>query len=158
MSELTRSLNSIAGAYFVAGELSQRGHIATLTARNTRGIDVLASRLDGSKSVCIQVKTSSAKERENFTRSWFMGKRDENIFSDYLFYVFVDIKYNNEKPDYYVVKSKIVAEYVKTTHHEYLARSGTDGKPHPDAEMRAFVIEDSEVDKYLSRWDTLGLD
>jgi len=86
-----------------------------------------------------------------------MGKRDENIFSDYLFYVFVDIKYNNEKPDYYVVKSKIVAEYVKAIHHEYL-KSGGDGKPHPEGEMRAFVIEDSDVEKFLSRWDTLGLD
>jgi|SRR5271169_708560 len=158
MSELTRSLNNIAGAYFVAGELSQRGHIATVTARNTRGIDVLASKLDGSKSVSILVRTSSVKERENHTRSWSMGKRDENVFSDYLFYVFVDIKYNNEKPDYYVVKSKIVAEYVKTTHHEYLSKSGGDGKPHPEGEMRAFVIEDSDVEKFLSRWDTLGLD
>jgi hypothetical protein len=158
MSDLTKSLNSIAGAYFVAGELSQRGHIATLTARNTRGIDVLASKLDGSKSVSILVRTSSVKERENYTRSWSMGKRDENVFSDYLFYVFVDIKYNNEKPDYYVVKSKIVAEYVKMTHHEYLAKSGGDGKPHPEGEMRAFVIEDSDVEKFLNRWDTLGLD
>jgi len=157
MSELTRSLNSIAGAYFVAGELSQRGHIATVTVRNTRGIDVLASKLDGSKSVSILVRTSSVKERENYTRSWSMGKRDENVFSDYLFYVFVDIKYNNEKPDYYVVKSKIVAEYVKAIHHEYL-KSGGDGKPHPEGEMRAFVIEDSDVEKFLSRWDTLGLD
>ncbi len=158
MSELTRSHISIAGAHFVAGELSQRGHVATLTPRNTRGIDVLVSKLDGSKSVSIQVKTSSAKLRENYTRSWSMGKKDENIFSDYLFYVFVDIKSGNEKPDYYVVKSKIVAEYVKTTHKEYLAKSGGEGKPHPDAEMRAFVIEDSDVDKFLNRWDTLGLD
>ena len=87
-----------------------------------------------------------------------MGKKDENIFSDYLFYVFVDIKANNEKPDYYIVKSKTVAEYVKATHKEYLAKSGGDGKPHPDAEMRAFAIDDSDVDKFLNRWDTLGLD
>jgi hypothetical protein len=158
MSELTRSLIGIAGTHFVAGELSQRGYIATLTTRNTRGIDVLVSKLDGSKSVSIQVKTSSAKQRENYTRSWSMGKKDENIFSDYLFYVFVDIKNNNERPDYYVVRSKTVAEYVKTTHQEYLSKSGGAGKPHPDAEMRAFVIEDSDVDKFLSRWDALGLD
>jgi hypothetical protein len=116
MSELNRSLLGIAGAHFVAGELSLRGYIATLTTRNTRGIDVLVSKLDGSKSVSIQVKTTSSKQRGNYSRSWWMGKKDENIFSDYLFYVFVDIKTNNEKPDYYVVKSKTVAEYVKATH------------------------------------------
>jgi hypothetical protein len=158
MSELSKSLTGIAGAHFVAGELSQRGYIATLTPRNTRGIDVLVSKLDGSKSVSIQVKTSSAKQRENYTRSWSMGKKDENIFSDYLFYVFVDIKNNNEKPDYYIVKSKTVADYVKTTHKDYLTRSGGVGKPHLDAEMRAFVVEDSDVDNFLNRWDTLGLD
>ena len=157
MSELEKSLIGIAGAHFVAGELSQRGYLATLTTRNTKGIDVLASKLDGSKSVCIQVRTSSAKQRGNYSRSWWMGKKDENMFSDYLFYVFVDIK-TNEKPDYYVVKSKTVAEYVKTTHQKYLAKSGGDGKPHPDAELRAFAIEDSDVDKFLNRWDTLGLD
>jgi len=158
MSELTRSHIGVAGAHFVAGELSQRGYVATLTARNTKGIDVLVSKLDGSRSVSIQVKTSSAKQRGNYTRSWWMGKKDENIFSDYLFYVFVDIKTSNEKPDYYVVKSKVVAEYVKATHQKYLAKSGREGKPHPDGELRAFAIEDSDVDKFLNRWDTLGLD
>jgi hypothetical protein len=158
MSEIAGSLFGVAGAHFVAGELSQRGYVATLTTRNTTGIDVLVSKLDGSKSVCIQVRTSSAKQRENYTRSWSMGKKDENIFSDYLFYVFVDIKSSNEKPDYYIVKSKTVAEYVKATHKDYLAKSGGDGKPHPEGEMRAFVIEDSDVEKFLSRWDTLGLD
>ena len=158
MSELTRSLIGIAGAHFVAGELSQRGFIAALTPRNTKGIDVLVSKIDGSKSVTIEVKTSSAKQRGDYSRSWRMEKKDESIFSDSLFYVFVDIKTGNEKPDYYVVRSKTVAEYVKTTHHKYLAKSGGEGKPHPDAELRAFVIEDSDVDKFLNRWDTLGLD
>jgi len=158
MSELARSLIGIAGAHFVAGELSQRGYIAALTPRNTKGIDVLVSNHDGSKSVSIQVKTSSAKQRGDYTRSWWMEKKDENIFSDNLFYVFVDIKTSNEKPDYYVVKSKTVAEQVKTTHQKYLAKSGGEGKPHPDAELRAFTIEDSDVDKFLNMWGTLGLD
>jgi hypothetical protein len=87
-----------------------------------------------------------------------MEKKDENIFSDNLFYVFVDIKNSNEKPDYYVVKSKTVAEQVKTAHQKYLAKSGGEGKPHPDAELRAFTIEDSDVDKFLNMWGTLGLD
>ncbi len=158
MSELTRSLIGIAGGHFVAGELSQRGYIAALTPRNTKGIDVLVSKIDGSKSASIQVKTSSAKQRGDYSRSWPMEKKDENIFSDSLFFVFVDIKNGNEKPDYYVVRSRAVAEYVKTTHHKYLAKSGGEGKPHPDAELRAFVIEDSDVDKFLNRWEVLGLD
>jgi hypothetical protein len=44
-----KSLTGIAGAHFVAGELCQLGYIATLTSRNTEGIDILASNFDGSK-------------------------------------------------------------------------------------------------------------
>lgn len=60
-SKTKSSLIGIAGAHFVAAELSQRGYIATVTSRNTEGIDVLASSPDGSKTVSIQVKTSGAE-------------------------------------------------------------------------------------------------
>jgi len=36
-------LTGVAGEFNVAAELSRRGYIATLTQRNTRGIDILAS-------------------------------------------------------------------------------------------------------------------
>jgi PhoPQ-activated pathogenicity-related protein len=46
----------IAREFFVAGELSKRGWIATLTAKNTPDIDVLASRPTGDVHARIQVK------------------------------------------------------------------------------------------------------
>src|SRR5262249_29751282 len=49
-------LTGIAGEYFVAAELSRRGYVASLTLRNTRGIDILASNTDATKSVGIQEK------------------------------------------------------------------------------------------------------
>jgi hypothetical protein len=51
-------LCGVAGEYFVAAELSRRGYIASITLRNTRGVDVLASNQDATRSVGIQVKTS----------------------------------------------------------------------------------------------------
>jgi len=33
-------LTGVAGEYFVAAELSRRGFIASITMRNTRGIDI----------------------------------------------------------------------------------------------------------------------
>jgi hypothetical protein len=50
----------ITGEYLVAAELSRRGYVATLTLRNTRGIDILASNSDATKSVGIQVKTAQS--------------------------------------------------------------------------------------------------
>jgi hypothetical protein len=81
----SKCLIGIAGAHFVAGELSQLGYIATLTSRNTEGIDILASSSDGSKTVSIQVKTSGPEQRKSFSRSWILQSKHENIFSDNLF-------------------------------------------------------------------------
>ena len=58
MKALSTILTGVAGEYFVAAELSRRGFVASLTLRNTRGIDVLASNADATRSVGIQVKTS----------------------------------------------------------------------------------------------------
>src|SRR5215212_101083 len=54
-----RMRTGIAGEFFVAAELSKRGWIATLTAKNTPDVDVLASRPTGDVHARIQVKTRS---------------------------------------------------------------------------------------------------
>lgn len=55
--KLSRTQAGVAGEYLVAAELSRRGYVASVTLRNTRGIDILASNRDATKSVGIQVKT-----------------------------------------------------------------------------------------------------
>ena len=151
-------MTGLAGAYFVAAELSQRGYIATVTSRNTEGIDILASNVDGSKTISIQVKTSGAKQRERFTRSWILNKKNETLFSDNLFFVFVDLKSSNEKPDFYIVPSLNVAGYVKQTHADWLAKPGRTGKSHTDTDMRLFEIYDeATAAKYQNKWENLGL-
>ena len=60
---LSRTLSGIAGEYFVAAELTRRGYVASLTLRNTRGIDILASNADATKSVGIQVKTNQGSKQ-----------------------------------------------------------------------------------------------
>ena len=40
---ISKILSGVAGEYFVAAEMSRRGYIASLTLKNTRGIDVLAA-------------------------------------------------------------------------------------------------------------------
>ena len=149
------ALIGIAGAHFVAAELSQKGYVATVTSRNTDGIDLLASSPDGSKTVSIQVKTSTAKY---YTRSWIMSKKQENTFSKNLFYVFVDLNDKGKLPDFYIIPSKIVADYIKKTHTKWLRTPGKGGKKHKDTDMRLFEIyEDNEANKYLNKWENLGL-
>ena len=50
----TSLLAGVAGEYFVAAELSRRGFIASITLRNTRGIDIVVTNKDATKTVTIQ--------------------------------------------------------------------------------------------------------
>jgi Holliday junction resolvase-like predicted endonuclease len=97
----------ICGVFHVAAELTRRGWIAMPTIRNTKEIDIIARKAD--KNVSIQVKTNSYGKIK-----YPMGKVD--AVGDNIFFVFVTLKRENERPDFYVVPSKIVAEYTEEAH------------------------------------------
>src|SRR5262249_12862625 len=112
---LSRTLSGIAGEYFVAGELSRRGYVASLTLRNTRGIDILASNADATKSVGIQVKTNQSSKQD-----WLLTEAAEADTAENLFYVFIRLN-RLGVPDYYVVPRAVVAQQVRLSHKEWLA-------------------------------------
>jgi hypothetical protein len=116
----SKALIGCTGAYFVAAELSRRGWIALLTTRNTRAIDILATKEGKQRE--IQVKTRF-KSR---SRRWLLSSRAEKLVSPNLFYVFVNLLEENERPEYYVVPSKVVADYVTKTHKIFLQKGGRD--------------------------------
>ena len=146
--KLTGLQAGIAGEYFVAAELSRRGYVAALTLRNTRGIDILASNSDATKSVGIQVKT-----RQGAKPDWILTKKAEADLAENLFYVFVCLR-TGSAPSYYIVPREIVATYVRDYHKRWLATPGKKGQPHRDTDLRSF--QDAEG-KYKDRWDSLGL-
>ena len=144
-------LTGVTGEYYVAAELSRRGYIASITLRNTKGIDVLCSNTDASKSVGIQVKA-----RRGTQRSWILSRTGEEYYADSLFYVFVNISEDPmEPPEFTVVPSKVVADYIRTSHKTWLAGTKRSGEARKDSSMRKF--NDLE-EFYLARWDLLGLD
>src|SRR2546430_4501352 len=96
-NRLSKILTGIAGEYFVAAELSRRGFVASLTLRNTKGIDVLASNADATKSVGIQVKTCQGIEPE-----WLLNVKAEADSAANLFYVFVCLP-DRGAPSFHVV-------------------------------------------------------
>ena len=83
LSQLESTQVGVAGEYFVAAELSVRGYLATVTLRNSRGIDIIASNSDAARSVSIKVKTS-----KKGAPRWVLGKKAEDFFADNHFYVF----------------------------------------------------------------------
>ena len=153
MGKKDKILRGVAGEYLVAGELSKKGYIASITLRNTRGMDILVSNSDASKSTGIQVKTTIYPRKEY--PSWMLREKAEDYYSDTLFYVFVLLKDGDERPDFYIVPSKDVAEYVKSSHQRWLEKGKEAGKNLMDTSLRKFSDKEK---KYLERWDLLGLD
>lgn len=149
LNDLPSILVGVSGEYFVAAELSRRGYVATVTLRNTRGIDILATDAGATRSAGIQVKTNRGKKK-----SWMLDQKAEGYQSKTLFYVFVNLNGSNQRPDYHVVPSKLVASYVTRTHQEWLAKPNRAGKPHRDQSIRQFK---DTANKYRDRWDLLAL-
>jgi len=143
------TLVGVSGEYFVAAELSRRGRIASMTLKNTRGVDILASNWEGTKQVGIQVKTSQHGRPE-----WILNEKAERYCGDNLFYAFVCLKDSTERPDFYIVPSSGVADYVRKSHRKWLRTPGKKGQPHVDTPMRKFV---DLKGIYLERWELLGI-
>ena len=143
-------LTGVAGEYFAAAELSRRGYVASITLRNTKGIDIIATNEEGSKTINIQVKTSGLK-----TRGWILNKKAEEMTDENMFYILVRLTALDKRPSFHIIPSADVAHYVKTGHRNWLKTPGRGGQKHNDTNMRKFEDPDN---KYLDRWELLGLD
>ncbi len=147
--KLSPRLAGISGEYYVAAELSRRGYIASVTLRNTEGIDILASTTDSSRMLAIQVKT-----RQDAPRDWRLDIAAETHCSDHLFYIFLNLKEAGKRPDFFIVPSQIVAQFARDYHHTWLTTLGKKGQQHRDNPMRKFLDKEG---KFLERWDLLSL-
>lgn len=142
-------LAGVAGEYFVAAELTRRGFIASITMRNSPGIDILATTLKAKRAVTIQCKTSRGT-----TNAWILSDKAENFTPHNHFYVFVRLGAVTERPAFHIVPSKVVANYVATSHRAWLKGTKSNGGQRKDSAMRKFQDDDN---KYLEKWDLLGL-
>lgn len=147
-SKLGTVFSGISGEHFVVAELSRRGYIASITSRNTDGVDVLCANKNTGKSVLIQVKTNRGS-----SRTWLMSQKAEGYIADNLFYIFVNLN-DTEKPDYFVVPSNVASKHIVESHTAWLETAGKNGRAHVDNSMRKFVDLKEE---FLGRWDLLGL-
>ncbi len=142
-------LAGVAGEYFVAAELSRRGFVASITMRNSPGIDILATDIKAKETVTIQCKPSTSS-----TKGWILSEKAEDFIPKNHFYVFVRLGEKDDHPSYHIVPSKVVAKYVKTRHSAWLKGKKPNGGQRKDSAMRKFRDEEN---KYVGRWDLLGL-
>lgn len=134
------------GEYFVAGELERRGFTCGVPMSNTKDFDILTINRQNYHQYAIQVKTTTFKKKK-----WLLGKKNETLFRDDIFYVFVALN-ELDTPEYHIVPSKVVADTISNSHQEWLKTPGKKGQNHNDNTMRAFTDIN---DEYLNRWDLL---
>ncbi|MDD5015221.1 MAG: aspartate ammonia-lyase [Atribacterota bacterium] len=146
---LNNILGGVAGEYLVAGELSKQGYIASITLRNTRGVDILCSDEDAKKTIGIQVKTNKGSSRH-----WILNEKCEKYFASNLFYIFVNLNANEKPAEFFIVPSKVVADYTTKSHQKWLRTPGAHGQRRNDSSVRKFFDEE---EKYLNKWKLLGL-
>ena len=114
-------LTAGAGEHYIAYILSCFDYIGALVREGSPTIDLLASNLNGSKTIGIQVKTTESalrmrgrgKNKVPYELQFPLGhKAIENAVPNLIF-CFVDLRGRNpdETPDVYVVPAKVLIDY-----------------------------------------------
>ncbi len=147
MTKISKSLCGVSGEYFVAAELSRKGYIASLTLRNSKGIDILVANEEGTKTVGIQVKTNQYSNQ-----SWVLSIKSEEYNSENIICIFVNLNGQEEFPTYYIVPSIEVAAYIKQNHQDWLGSPNSKGGKHKDNPIRKF----SANGVYHNNWDIIN--
>jgi hypothetical protein len=143
-----KNLTGIAGTYYVAAELSRQGYVALVTIKNTSAIDLIVSSQGNFNSVGIQVKTSQISKNQG----WILSKKNEELISDNIIYVFVHLKNDNSMPDFHVVTSTIVADTITKRHKNWLDAPGIKNQQHNDSAIRTFYDNENV---YKDKWDLI---
>ena len=161
------TLLGAAGEHYVMAELLRRGYIAALAPQGVPNVDVVVTDRDGSRLCSIQVKT-----RWNGSNGgWMMNAKHERITGERLFYCFVDMKQENEKPLVFIVPATVVSNALSVSHQKWLATPGRSGQTHKNTPVRQFLPNYSHIflqekhefgegwlDRYREKWDILGLE
>ena len=142
-----------AGEFFVAAELSRRGAHAAVYVGNMPRIDLVASNVEQTRTVSIQVKTRRAGSWQAKTTEGHPSKRKAN---ETHFWILVDILNNKKVPEYYIMPEWWIRNNIHETHDAYLAKHG--GKRPRSSESTHHSISLKRIEDWKDRWDILGLD
>lgn len=142
-----------AGEHFVAAELHRRGAYAVTFSGNMPNIDILASDVEQTRTVSVQVKT---KTTGTWHSSTLRGELRDEDPDEARFWILVDIGRDPEiGPFYWVVPEWWMLNHIHVHFHERLAASGGTRLKNPDSTH--FAIIPKNVEQWRDRWDLLGI-
>jgi Holliday junction resolvase len=124
-------LSGMRGVFLVAAELSERGFVVSPTSRSARGVDLLATNADGTRTFAVEVKSASK------TTFWIVGKEAGMHKSRNNIWVFVKFGRLGERARFFVVPSMRLRRYFNK------------GKTVP-------FVKRNAISKYEDRWQAFG--
>ena len=142
-----------AGEHAVAAELHRRGAYAVTFAGNMPSIDILASNIDQTRKVTIQVKTkTSGTWHTSITR----GVPRVEDPAEERYWILVDIGKDPEQPPaYWIVPEWWMLNHIHVLYHERIAAHGGRRLRNPDS--KHFAIIPKNVADWRDRWELLGI-
>ena len=142
--KLDKGQVGIAGEFYALAELAGLGYNSLRCLKNNPVYDIMAYDDRKNEATLFQVKTS----RPGYS-SWSIGAercRENDIKP--LFYIFVKLKKPGYRPDFYIVPSKIIKQYI-ANHMRKLDVKEYKDLPSPHIQWR------DNVDNYFERWDLI---
>ncbi|MFN3992415.1 MAG: hypothetical protein ACK4IU_05860 [Tabrizicola flagellatus] len=138
------------------------GITACPAPEGAKGVDIVVTNSEGRSFASLQVKTKIGRRG----LPWRLTPLAEQLSAPELFYVFVGFEdsYKGVASELLVIPSKVVSEYVRLGHEDWLRRPGRKGEPHKDSTVRVFapnpktivlngvVYRKGWADKYSENW------
>lgn len=148
MKSIKKHLIGLTGEYFVAGMMSLKGWVASLTLKNYPSVDIFGLNPETSKTVNIQVKTT--RDRTSYQIGLRHDQRNE--INDYIPcpYVFVHID-KKIVIRYYILTREQMIDLIEKTDDDYFNRSRS-------KEIRIdypIAIELKYLKPFEDRWDSI---
>lgn len=136
---------ALAGEFAALSRLALWGYDANMTLGRTKSVDILVSDPKTNKFYQLEVKSKlDSRKRDTNSRlfgriagDWIMHEKHESIVRPNLWYCFVMIGLESKIARFFIVPSKIVADYVRAQHRLWLEE---ENKAHKDTLMRQFRI------------------
>lgn len=134
---------------FVKNELIQQGCKVNLISKKGNQSPEVSVITAKNKKLIIQIKMSGNPEP-----CWLLNKRAETLIGDDLLYVFINLLELNSQPNFYIVPSRVVAEFCKESHLLWLSEEKRTGDKRKDSQMRKFYDHENQ---YLNNWHPISL-
>lgn len=148
-TDIKKHLIGLTGEYFVAGMMSLKGWVASLTLKNYPSVDIFGLNPETGKTINIQVKTT--KNIKSYQVGLMNSQRDcinDRITCPFVF-VYID---KNNNIDYYILTKEQLINLIIKTDDEYHDRKRE--KPLKDYPI---AISLKDIADFKDKWNNLWL-